>query len=73
MTVTSMCLISLLGEVYMGLQLAGRDIWVKTTTKEGKSSVSYHRVWDVGLFLAARERDAAKDGGKVEQVLKPSK
>ena len=40
----------------MSLQLPGRDIWVKTTDKDGKSSTSHHRVWDVGLFLAAREK-----------------
>lgn len=57
----------------MSLQLPGRDIWVKTTDKGGKSSTSHHRMWDVGLFLAAREKDAAKEGCKVEQVLKPSK
>jgi hypothetical protein len=57
----------------MSLQLMGRDIWVKTTAKDGKSSTSYHRVWDIELFMAAREKDAAKDGCKVEQVLKPSK
>ena len=57
----------------MSLQLPGRDIWLKTTTKDGKHSTSHHRVRDVGLFLAAREKDAAKEGHKVEQVLKPSK
>lgn len=35
----------------MSLQLPGRDIWVKTTDKDGKSSTSHHRMWDVGLFL----------------------
>lgn len=57
----------------MSLQLMGRDIWVKTTTKNGESSTSHHRVWDVALFMAAREKEAAKEGSKVEQVLKPSK
>lgn len=57
----------------MELQMAGRDIWIKTTDKHGKSSVSYHRVWDIGLFMAARQKEAAKEGGKVEQVLKPTK
>lgn len=55
----------------MALELPISDTWIKTTTKEGKSSTSHHRVWDIGLFMAAREREAAKDGGKVEQVLKP--
>ena len=57
----------------MSLHPMGRDIWIKTTDKFGKSSTSYHRVWDIGLFMAAREKDAAKDGGKVEQVMKPAK
>jgi hypothetical protein len=55
------------------MNLLGRDVWIKTTTKQGGSSVSHHRVWDIGLFMAAREREALKEGGKVEQVLKPSK
>lgn len=57
----------------MTLELPGRDIWLKTTDKDGRSSTSHHRLWDVGLFMAARQKEAAKEGGKVEQVLKPSK
>lgn len=57
----------------MEMMMTGRDVWIKTTPKDGKSSVSHHRVWDIGRFMAAREAEAAKDGGKVEQVLKPSK
>lgn len=57
----------------MQLQMPVRDIWVKYTDKDGNSHTSHHRVWDVGLFLTAREAEAAKTGGKVEQVLKPSK
>jgi hypothetical protein len=53
--------------------MIGRDVWIKYTTKQGTTHTQYHRVWDIGLFLAAREKDAKKEGGKVEQVLKPSK
>lgn len=52
-------------------KMQGRDIWVRYTDREGRSHVSYHRVWDVGLFLSKREEEAGKIGGKVEQVLKP--
>ena len=51
--------------------MMGKDIHVKYTDKHGKSHVSYHRVWDIGLFMAAKQRDAAKEGGTAEQVLKP--
>lgn len=52
--------------------MAGRDIWVKYTSKSGQSHVQHHRVWDAGIFLERREKEAAKEGGKVEQVLKPA-
>lgn len=57
------------------LQMACRDIWVKYTDKHGKSHTAYHRVWDVGLFMEARQREAIKEGGKaaVEQVMEPQK
>lgn len=42
----------------------GRDIYVKYTAKDGQSYTQYHRVWDIGLFMAAREADAKKAGGK---------
>lgn len=58
--------------------LAGRDVYVRHTDINGHSSVDSHRVWDIGLFMAARERDCAKantenKGGKarVEQITKP--
>ena len=55
------------------LQMACRDIWVKYTDKDGKHFTQYHRVWDVGLFMEAKEREAKKQGGKVEQVMEPPK
>lgn len=55
----------------MELAMMGRDVWIKTTPKDGTPVTSYHRVWDIGLFMAAREKDAAKEGGKVEQTLRP--
>lgn len=55
------------------MHMVGRDIWVKYTDKDGKSFVSYHRVWDVGLFMESKSREASKSGGKVEQVMKASK
>ena len=52
--------------------LEGRNIWVKTTTKNGQSSVSYHRVWDIGRFMDSAEKEAFKHSSKVEQVLEPT-
>lgn len=51
--------------------MLGMDIWVRYTDREGRVHTSYHRVWDVGVFMAKREEEASKNGGKVEQVLKP--
>lgn len=55
--------------------LQGRDIYVRTTDAEGNVSHTEHRVWDVGLFMNAREVDAqranAKTGGdkaRCEQI-----
>lgn len=53
--------------------MIGRDIWVKYTDKNGDSFTSYHRVWDVGLFMESKQAEAVKQGGKVEQVMKPTK
>lgn len=53
------------------IDMMGKDIWVKYTDKHGKSHTSYHRVWDIGRFMIAKQAEAAKEGGKSEQVLKP--
>lgn len=55
----------------MALEMMGRDIWVKTTPKDGKPMTNYHRVWDIGRFMEAQEKEAAKSGAKVEQTLRP--
>ena len=55
----------------MEIKMLGRDIWVKYTDKDGKSHVSHHVAWDIGLFMETRKAEAAKEGGQVEQVLKP--
>lgn len=51
--------------------MMGKDIWVKYTTKDGKSHVAYHRVWDIGRFMIAKQAEMEKLGGKAEQVMKP--
>lgn len=51
--------------------MMGKDIWVKYTTKDGKHHVAYHRVWDIGRFMIAKQAEMEKLGGKAEQVLKP--
>jgi len=56
------------------LKMGGRDIWVKYTSKEGSSWTSYHRVWDVGTFMTARQREVDKPDSKLksaEQVVQP--
>lgn len=55
------------------MSMLGRDVWLKYTDKDGKSHTAYHRVWDIGRFMEARSSEAAKTGGSVEQVLKPTK
>lgn len=50
-----------------------RDVWIKNTDKDGNVFVSHHMVWDIGLFMASKEAEAKKQGGKVEQVLKPAR
>lgn len=52
--------------------MIGRDVYLKYTDKDGNSFTQYHRVWDIGLFMAAREDECRKNGGKVEQVVKPA-
>ena len=51
----------------------GSDIWVKHTDKDGASHTSYHRVWDVGLFMENQLKEAKKAGGKAnaELAMKP--
>jgi hypothetical protein len=39
--------------------MLGRDIFLRATDEKGSVTYSHHRVWDVGLFMAAREREAA--------------
>lgn len=55
------------------VQMVCRDVWLKYTSKDGKSRTQYHRVWDIGLFMAARESDALKENYRVEQVLPPER
>lgn len=59
----------------MDQKLQGRDIWVQRTNRLGKSWTSFHRVYDVGLFMAARQAEAALEGGlaRVKQVLEPGR
>lgn len=38
--------------------LVGRDLFIKTTQPDGKSTVSHHRVWDADRFLAAQQSEA---------------
>ena len=49
-----------------------RDVWIRYTDRNGSSFTQMHRVWDIGRFMAARSAEAVKQGGKVEQVMKPA-
>jgi len=56
------------------LKMGGRDIWVRYTDRDGATWTSYHRVWDVGTFMEARQAEARKPDSKlksVEQVVQP--
>ncbi len=40
--------------------MQGRDMYIRSTDEKGAVTHSRHRVWDAGLFMAAREREAEK-------------
>lgn len=52
----------------MNLEMMGHDIWMRYTSKTGKTHVSMHRVWNKEKFLAARAAEAKKEGGKSDAV-----
>lgn len=45
-----------------------RDVYARHTSKTGTSYVALHRVWSAERFFTARAADAAKEGGKCEQI-----
>lgn len=47
-------------------ELTGKDLYVKVTDKNGKSSIRCHRVWDAKRFFASLTEQHRKEGGKVE-------
>lgn len=55
----------------MEIQPSSRDVWIRSTTKEGQVTVSHHMVWDLDLFLRCREAEATKTGGKIERIPQP--
>ncbi len=46
------------------MNLSGLDIYVRSADKDGRITLTAHRVWDVDRFMAAREADVAKVGGE---------
>ncbi len=40
------------------------EIFVRTTNEDGKKTLTRHRVWDSGLFMAARKAEVDKEIGK---------
>lgn len=44
--------------------MIGRDMYIRTTQPNGKSSVSMHRVWDAQRFITAQQREAADRASK---------
>ena len=45
-------------------------IYMRRTDKEGRLTVTEHRVWDADRFMATRHAEAVKEGGKskAEQI-----
>jgi hypothetical protein len=40
------------------------EIYLRSTDKDGRLSITEHQVWDVNLFMEARQAEATKAGGK---------
>lgn len=40
--------------------MSGRDVYMRTTTADGKTYVTSHRCWDADLFETARSAEASK-------------
>jgi hypothetical protein len=43
-------------------------VYMRHTNKEGKSHISDHPCWQMDLFIAARQKEAQEEGGRVEVV-----
>lgn len=41
----------------MNEALNGKDIWVRSHLRNGKTSVSFHRVYDVDKFMSSRVKE----------------
>lgn len=46
--------------------LTCRDLYLRHTDTQGRSTVTLHRVWDADRFLAARVAEAAKANADVK-------
>lgn len=50
----------------MNSSLTGRDVFIRTTLPDGRSSIAHYRVWDSDRFIAAQQaharQQAIKDG-----------
>ncbi len=49
--------------------LQGRDVWLRGTDELGRVTFSDHRVWDVGIFMLAREMEATALNAKKDSTL----
>lgn len=49
-------------------QLIARDAYIRTTSQNGSSTVTQHRVWDFNIFLAAKQREAVEQARKDKTV-----
>lgn len=47
-------------------KMLARDVYVRHTNTDGHSYAAEHRVWDVGLFMSARESETTLLNAKVE-------
>ncbi len=47
--------------------ITSRDLHLRHTDTNGRTTVICHRVWDADLFLAARQREASELNAKAVQ------
>lgn len=56
----------------MNATLLGKDVWLRRIQRNGNDSVSYHRVFDIDLFMSVRESEARSEREKSTQASTPT-
>lgn len=44
--------------------MVGRDIYIRTTSANGNTAVTQHRVWNAERFITAQQREAVERANK---------